>query len=179
MNQQITFEALEELATQLEADVEKQRQKLLRLCRGYHRILALRERQLFERKACHFGDEAGHYDSSFPPRLVYSERNGPRALRLAPRKTEDIPTSGGYYYSWRRVTTYGGLCISLHGEWLRSEETGTGELGQFAAYPGDCKVDCTIAWGQVGDDDVELDELTLAEEKLRGLAFPASAAAAS
>lgn len=171
----ITIEDLEKLATELEADTEAQRMRLARLCAAYHRILRQREPHLFRRGPCRHGDEAGHFDSSYPPKQEFSEHNGPRVIKLLNRTVEDVPTSGGYYYEWRRVTTDGGLRIGYDGRWYRSEETGTGQVGQFAAHPGDCHVDCAIEWTIVGTADLDLEELTIAEGKLRALAFPASA----
>lgn len=59
------------------------------------------------------------------------------------------------------------------------DETGTGRVGQYAAHPGDCDVDCTLEWMPRDLDDVSLAEIRLAEETLRELAFPASVRAAS
>lgn len=179
--QTITIEQLETLATELETDVEAQRSRLSRLCRAYVRIIAAREPDAFEARATRHGDEAGHYDSSYPPKQVYSELTGPACILLASRETEDVRDEGssGYYYHWHRVTTYGGLYVDMHGRWIRGDETGTGRVGPFAAHPGDCGVDCTIEWSRVGDDDVTLAELVAAERTLRDLAFPLVAAVRS
>lgn len=166
----ITLEALERLATELETEDSAQRGRLQRLCRAYVRILAQRDPDHFERQPCHRGDEAGHYDTSYPPDQVYSDHSGPRVIQICERVTEDIATSGGYYYDWRRVTTYGGLYVGRDGTWYRSDESGTGRVGQFAAHPGDCSVDCTIEWSHTAD--LTTAELTTAELTLRELAFP-------
>lgn len=173
----ITIEALEQLATELEATEADQRAKLDRLIRSYARILAVREPHLFVAKATERGDEAGHWDSSFPPKQELRAKTGPRLLKIEGWDTEDVATSGGYYYSWRRVTTDGGVYVSKMGELYEDDETGTGKLGQFAAHPGDCDVECTIEWSR--KHDVSLDQLRAAEEHLRKLAFPLSQAAAS
>jgi len=168
----ITLEALEALAAAAESDNAVEHARLARLCTAYGRILRARDPEKFQHKACHVGDEAGHCDSSYPPDQKYTECTGPRALRLRMRATEDIATSGGFYYSWRRVTTDGGLYLGLDGSWYRSSETGTGEVGSFAAHPGDCNVDCTIEWSTVDVDELTLEELRAAEATLRELAFP-------
>lgn len=173
----ITIEALEQLAIELEATEAEQRAKLDRMIRAYARILAAREPHLFERKATERGDVAGHYDNSFPPKQVFRAKTGPRLLRVDAWETEDVATSGGYYYSWRRVTTDGGVYVSKMGELYEADETGTGQLGQFAAHPGDCNVECAIEWSR--KHDVTLEQLTLAEEHLRKLAFPLSQSQAS
>lgn len=173
----ITIESLEQLATELEADQAAQRARLDRLIRAYARILAVREPHMFARKATEHGDEAGHWDSSFPPKQEFRARTGPRLLSIEAWDTEDVATSGGFYHSWRRVTTDGGLYVSKMGELYEANETGTGQLGQFAAYHGDRNVECTIEWSR--KSDVTLAQLTRAEEHLRALAFPLSQAAAS
>lgn len=173
----ITIESLEQLATELEATEAAQRAKLDRMIRAHARILAVREPHLFERKATERGDEAGHYDNSYPPKQVFRARTGPRLLRVAGYDYEDVATSGGYYYEWRRVTTDGGVYVSKMGELYEADETGTGRLGQFAAHPGDCNVECEIEWSH--KRDVSLDQLVAAESHLRALAFPLSQAAAS
>lgn len=172
------IEVLEGLATELEDQREAHRARLARLCRAYVRILAAREPERFQAAACHHGDEAGHSDSSYPPKQQYTDHTGPRLVSIKSRTTEDIATESGFYFAWRRVTTYGGLRVDARGRWWRSEETGTGRVGQFAAHPGDCHVDCAIAWETVSDDDVTLAELVTAETLLRQLAFPLATAVA-
>jgi hypothetical protein len=174
---QITPEDLERMATELEADEAAQRARLDRLIRAYARILAVREPHLFVRKATEHGDEAGHWDNSFPPKQEFRAKTGPSLLRVEGWDTEDVATSGGFYYSWRRVTTDGGLYVSKMGELYEADETGTGRFGQFAAHPGDCNVECTIEWSR--KHDVSLEQLATAEEHLRKLAFPLSQAIAS
>lgn len=173
----ITIEDLERMATELEANEAQQRARLDRLIRSYARILAVREPHLFERRATEHGDVAGHWDNSFPPKQEFRARTGPRLLRVEGYDTEDVATSGGFYYSWRRVTTDGGLYVSKMGELYEANETGTGRFGAFAAHPGDCDVECEVAWSP--KREVSLKQLVAVESCLRELAFPLSQAAAS
>lgn len=173
----ITIESLEQLATEIEATEAAQRAKLDRLIRAYARILAVREPHLFVRKATEHGDEAGHWDSSFPPKQVFRSKTGPALIKIEAWDTEDVATSGGFYYSWRRVTNDGGLYVSKMGELYEADETGTGALGQFAAHPGDHNVECEIEWSR--KREVTIEQLATAEEHLRKLAFPLSQAVAS
>lgn len=176
---EITIESLESLATELEHAEMLQRDRLLRMCRAYVRILAIREPGAFSRRACHYGDEAGHCDNSFPPDKEYSDHSGPRSIKICERTTEDIATSGGFYHSWRRVTTYGGLAVGRAGTWYRSDEHGTGEVGQYAAHPGNHNVDVDITWEAVQPGDLATAELVAAERTLRDLTFPLTAARAA
>lgn len=173
----ITIEQVEALAAQVEGDESVERGRLLRLIAAYSRILAVREPHLYERRALHHGDEAGHYDSSWPPRQVYSERRGPRLIRVRRWETEDVPTSSGYYHEWRRTTVDPGLYVDRAGTIYGADETGTGRVGQYAAHPGDCGVDCTIEWSVRDRAEMTIDEIREVEEHLRGLAFPAAARA--
>lgn len=172
----ITIEQLESLATELENDDAAQRDRLSRLCRAYVRILAVREPERFERGACHYGDTVGSCDGSYPPGQEYSERTGPRSIALINSDTENVATSTGFYYTWRRVTKYGGLEVGRDCRWYRSDEYGTGRFGQFPAHPGTCNVDVTIDWHSVAQADLTTAELALAEVALRELAFPLTAA---
>jgi hypothetical protein len=95
-------------------------------------------------------------------------------LKVQEWTTDDLPTSRGFYHDWRRITTDGGLYVSKLGELYEADETGTGRVGPFAAHPGDCAVECTIEWSQ--KHEVSLEQLTLIEQTLRALAFPASVA---
>lgn len=173
---EITIEALETLAAEMAGEVEAQRARLARLCAAYTRIAAAGQPDAFTRRALHHGDAAGHWDSSYPPRQVYSDLTGPRTIRILERETDDVATSGGYYYDWRRVTTEPGLYVGIDGTWYRSHETGTGRLGQFAAHPGDCSVDCEIDYVRAHADSLTVAELAEAERTLRELAFPLVAA---
>jgi hypothetical protein len=175
----ITIEDLERLASELEANETAQRERLLRLICAEARILAAREPHLFERMPTEYGDEAGHWDNSFPPKKEYRCRTGPRLLEVRDNTTDDVATSSGFYYSWKRVTTDLGLYVARDGSIYGADETGTGRLGQFAARPGDCDVECTIEWSQRDRNDLTLDELREVESHLRALAFPLSQAAAS
>lgn len=173
----ITIESLETLATELEHDAEQQTARLKRLITAYARIVWQREPHLFARKATERGDEAGHFDNSFPPAQKFRAKTGPRLVRVEAWETEDVATSGGYYYSWKRVTTDGGVYVDRMGQIYEANETGTGRLGQFAAHPGNCDVECEIEWSR--NDNVTLAQLTAAEAHMRALAFPLSQAAAS
>lgn len=173
----ITIESVEQLATELEQTAELQSAKLKRLIAAYARIIWQREPHRFVRKATEHGDEAGHSDNSYPPKQVYRAKTGPRLYCVEGWDTEDVATSGGFYYSWRRVTTDGGVYVDRMGAIYEANETGTGRLGQFAAHPGDCDVECEIEWSL--KRDVTLDQLTAAEADLRKLAFPLSQAVAS
>lgn len=168
----ITIEQLETLATEFAHHEAEHRARLTRLCAAFVRILALRSPERFEPEPRHHGDIAGHWDSSYPPRQVYTERTGPRTVTIAEHETEEIPLSEGFYHAWRRVTWYGGLAVDARGDWWRADETGTGQFGQFAAHPGDRSVDCEISWRSVHADDLTTAELELAERTLRDLAFP-------
>ncbi len=169
-----TIEQLESLATQLETTEAEQRARLERLCRAYARIIRAASPDKFARRATHYGDEAGSWDSSFPPRKEYAARTGPLAIKTSDSVTEDVATEGGFYYAWRRVTVRGALAIGTDGTWYRSDETGTGNFGPFAARPGNHDVDVDIDWSET--DEVSTEELIAAEAKLRDLAFPLVAA---
>ena len=132
----ITIEDLETIALAAESDDQARRTHLLRMIRAYVRILAAREPEKFTARAKHRGDEAGHWDSSYPPKQEYSEYTGPRSIKIAIMDTEDIATSGGFYFGWRRVTTYGGLYIDRAGRFLRGDESGTGRVGNSPPAPG-------------------------------------------
>lgn len=168
----ITIEALEALAVEFTAEVDNKRARLARLCVAYARIIAAREPQHYRVQPCHQGDEPGYWDSSYPPKQVYSDHTGPRSLEIASEQTEDIATSGGAYYEWRRVTSVPGLYIAPDGSWYRSYQEGTGQVGSFAAHPGHCSVDCEIEYVETGWESLTQDELVAAEEQLRELAFP-------
>jgi hypothetical protein len=172
----ITLVEIEQIATALETESQEQRARLERLCAAYIRILAVRESTIFEQRETVLADEDGHWDSSFPPGQDYKDYTGPALIQLAGRTTSDVATSGGFYYSWRRTTEYGGLYIGRDGQWWRSDETGTGRIGQYAAHPGNCDVDCEIDWSRVDADEVTTAELVDAESTLRALAFPLVAA---
>lgn len=173
---QITLEQVEALAEQLADEAETRRAKLRRLITAYARILAVREPEIYRPRSCWHGDEAGHWDSSFPPEQEYGDHTGPRLLRIIERETEDIPTSGGYYHAWRRVTTDLGLYVGRGGRLWGGDETGTGEVGQYAAYPGDHHVDCAIEWDTLDANDIATEQLVETEQRLRELAFPRVAA---
>lgn len=172
----LTIEDLEALADTMGKENHERRGKLNRLCVAYARIIGLAKPDAFEPEPCQHGDEAGSWDSSYPPDQVYSEHTGPETITIRSHKIEDVATGGGFYYPWRRVTVDGGLAIDRDGAWYRADETGTGRLGRFAAHPGDCDVTCEIAWCEVDVEDLDVEELDAAERKLRDLAFPLVAA---
>lgn len=171
---EITIETLEALATQLETDEEAQRAKLLRMIRAESRILAVREPGKFPARATVLHDEDGHWDSSYPPKQVYADRTGPLLVKVVGNKSSDVATSGGFYYSWRRVTEDPGLYVARDGTIYGCNEHGTGRLGQFAAHPGDCDVEVELDWSPRDLGDVTTEELAEVESHMRALAFPAS-----
>lgn len=175
----ITIEGLEKLATELESDEAQQRERLKRLICAYARILAVREPHLFERRATERADEDGHWDNSFPPKIKFKNRTGPRLILVDGYEWDDIATSGGFYHEWKRITTNPGLYVARDGSIYGADETGTGRLGQFAAHPGDCNVECTIEWTKRNRDSLAVSDLAEVEAHLRKLAFPLSHAAAS
>lgn len=177
MTNEITIESLEALAAELEQDAETRAAKLLRLIRAFARIIQAREPREFARQPCEWGDVAGHYDNSFPPKKEYRDYTGPRLLEIYEEDTEEVATSSGFYYNYRVVTTNNGLYVAADGSLWGAERTGTGRLGQFAAHPGDCDVEVAIEYDR--RDDVSIEALEAAEKKLRDLAFPLVAAAQS
>lgn len=172
MTDQITIEQLESLVDRMEHDETARRAKLHRLIRAYARIVALREPQQFPARALHLGDESGHWDNSYPPTQVYSDRSGPRLIRVRESQEEDIATTGGFYHDWRRVSVSPGLYVSRDGHLYGRAETGTGRVGQYAAHPGDCDVDCAVEWSVRPDDELELGDIEECELHMRTLAFP-------
>lgn len=177
MTNEITIEGLEAMAAQLEQDAETRAAKLRRLIRAFARIIQAREPRKFIRQPCEFGDEAGHYDNSFPPKQEHRDYTGPRLLEIYEEEIEEVRTSSGFYYDYRIVTTNAGLYVAADGSLWGADRTGTGSLGQFAAHPGDCGVEVTIDYDR--RDDVSIEALEIAEKTLRDLAFPLVAAAQS
>jgi hypothetical protein len=172
----ITVEQLEALAASITADAEQQRERLLRIIRAYVRILAVREPDEFGRQMTVYADTDGSWDGSYPPKQRWKQPTGPAAIRVRDLDFDSRATSGGFYHSLAYFTSSPELCIDADGQWWAGELTGTGEFGQFAAYPGECNVDCEINYSEISDDDVPTDVLIDAEEQLRGLAFPAATA---
>lgn len=171
-----SLEQLEKIVGDLAAEASQQRAKLFRLVAACARIIALQSGKRFgQRWARHHGDEAGHWDNSFPPAQVYSDYTGPRLIKLRDWQTEDVATSSGFYYDWRRVTKDPGLFVDARGNFWGAEETGEGRVGQFAAYPGDCGVDCAIEWREIDGDEVSTEDLEAAFLELGKLAFPLAA----
>jgi len=109
-------------------------------------------------------DEAGHWDNSFPPKPEYHFAGGIRALEIFENRTDDVPTSGGFYHSWRRETICRGCYLARDGFFYGADETGTGAVGQYAAHPGDHNLDITIEWIRIEPD---LEDLQEAVSKLR------------
>lgn len=178
MSTEISIEDIEAIVAKMEADESARRAKLTRLIAAEARILALREPARFPRRATELSDEDGHWDNSYPPKLCYKNRTGPRLLKIEDNATEDIATSSGFAHDWKRVTTRLGLWIGTRGELYGCEETGTGKFGNFAAHPGDYNVEVTLEWVILAEDDVTTAQLESAEAQLRARAFPASANAA-
>lgn len=170
----MVLEELEALATIVEEEHETHRAKLLRMIRAYVRILAAREPELFKAWATVYADEDGHWDNSYPPRQEWKQKTSPASIRVRELDFDSIATSEGFYHESKYFTTVPGLYVDSFGEFISSELTGTGRFGQFAAHPGDCGVDCEIDYSEIRDEDVPTSVLTKAEERLRGLAFPAS-----
>lgn len=173
-----TIVEIEAIILKLENDEATRRAKLCRLIAAYARIIWLREPDQFGKKrATEISDEDGHWDSSYPPKMVCKNRCGPRLITILDNTTDDIATSSGFYHDWKRVTEDAGLYIGTRGELYGCQETGTGSLGQFAAHPGDCGVEVELSWETWDSDELATSALEAAEAKLRGLAFPASLAA--
>jgi hypothetical protein len=129
------------------------------------RILAARQPHVFERKPSSITDVAGHFDNSYPPKAEkHFEHAVPRMLCVRAYDTDDVPTSGGFYHSWRRETTDLGCYVSKAGTWYGCNATGTGRLGQYAAHPGDCDRDITLDWSRI---DPTLEDLREAAAVLR------------
>lgn len=169
---QITLEDVEALAARLAADEATERARLERLIRAEARILAVREPGLFAPQATAYADRDGHWDHSYPPGQSYRAHTGPRLIEVREPETVDVATSPGYYHDWRRVTEYPGLYVDAEGRIWGCEESGTGRVGSFAAYPGDCDVRVEITWERRSDRDVSTEELREVERHLRAMAFP-------
>lgn len=168
----VTIDDLEALASQMETDVGAERARLHRLITAYARIIAAREPDRYETMPLEYSDVDGHWDNSFPPRTEYKDYRGPRLIEVCDTATTDIATSGGFYHAWRRETTDRGLYVGANGVLYGCEETGTGEVGQFAAHPGDTGVMCSLEWGPLTEDDIPTERMVAAEAQLRDLAFP-------
>lgn len=167
---------LEALANEICETQQTKREHLLRMLRAYCKIINAREPGKFKRRACHFGDVAGNCDGSYPPEQAYTDRSGPLAIEIVSFSSEDVPDSGGFYYSYHTVATDMGLYLSPKGDLFGGAMTGTGSFGQFPAHPGDCDVDCSIEWSNLDPEDVPLDRLEKAEKEMRAIAFPLLAA---
>lgn len=174
MNTTITIEHVEALADLLTTDQASERARLHRLILAEARILGSREPRLFERTPLEYADEAGHWDTSYPPTKDYRDHRGPRLLAVRQHRTEDHSTSGGYYYEWRRATEDLGLFVGPDGTIYGCDERGTGRVGRFAAHPGNCDVLCQLIWEPRNPSDLAVDELRKIERYLRSKAFPAA-----
>jgi hypothetical protein len=168
----ITIEQLEALVRDLEGEERAVRDHLLRMIRAYARIIAVREPERYESRACRYADEDGHCDGSYPPKQAYSERRGPRTIRVREHSWEEIATTRGYYHEWRASTTSRGIYVDAKGRLWGASHEGTGSFSAFAAHPGSCDVDITISWDVLDLDGVPTADLRAAEEALRAIAFP-------
>jgi hypothetical protein len=173
----VTLEHLEALASAVESTENATRTKMLRMVASYARILGVKNPKRFKHRATIHADVDGHFDNSFPPAQSYKACTGPALISIRAYRTEDHATTGGYYHSWQRVTVDVGLYVDRSGRIYGANETGTGRVGQFAAYPGDCDVDCSISWAPRDLDELSTEELSEVEQKLRALAFPLVATA--
>ena len=171
----ITVESLEALATQLEETEKAKRAKLTRMIAAYCRILAVREPQTFKARATVIADKDGHWDNSYPPKIEWKEKTGPKLHEIAGGDYGTTSTSTGCYHSWDAYTETRGLYVDRSGEIWGAEFAGTGSVGEYAAYPGNHNVEIEIEWSE--SDEVETAQLEEAEETLRALAFPLAAAA--
>lgn len=171
----LTLEAVEGLASKLTQETQETQEKLARLIRAYARILAAREPKRFNRCATVYQDEDGHWDNSFPPDQVYAQRTGPLSLTLWDASIDTRATTSGYYHEFTVYSEEPGLSVGPDGTFYRSEVTGTGSVGQFAAYPGRHGVECELTYEEVGGGELSVPELQRAELMLRAMAFPAAA----
>ena len=135
----------------------------------------LRPPEKFPRKPLERSDEDGHWDNSSPPSIELKNRTGPKLFKVSAWATSDIATESGFYHSWKRVTVDPGLYIARDGSLWGCEETGTGSVGQYAAYPGDCGVDCKLEWAEL--EEVTTEQLREALEAISSVAFPLATAA--
>lgn len=159
----ITIEQLEALANQVANDDESEHARLLRLCRAMLRILGARQPEAFERTCTEITDEAGHWDNSYPPKPERHGR-GPRVICIFAHQTDDVPTSSGFYHSWRRQTDCVGCYAGRDGNFYGCRETGTGAVGQYAAHPGTHARAIELDWHVITPD---LQDLREAEPILR------------
>src|SRR6266404_5360910 len=114
----LTIQDLEELANQIANENQSRRDKLTRMIRAYCKIIHAREPGKFTRRACHFSDEVGNCDGSYPPDQEYSDRTGPRSIEIINLSSEDVPTESGFYYSYRTVPSDPGLYVTPTGALL-------------------------------------------------------------
>lgn len=177
MSETITIEALEQLATQLEATDREQRAKLQRLIAAYARIIALREPGQLKRRPVEVADEDGHWDGSYPPNIQYKDYSGPRLIEVRRGDYDTVATEGGCYHAWRAVTSDCGVYVASDGGLYGRQYSGEGRVGQYAAHPGNCDVRIEVTYDELDTDEIALSDLTVAESTLRDLAFPLGAAA--
>lgn len=169
----LQLEDIEAVVAQLEADQDVRRAKLLRLIAAYARIVDVREPKRFARQALEYRDEAGQFDDSYPPSVLYCNFSGPALLEFSEPETEQVPTETGFYHSWKLVTKSPGLLVDARGALWRCEEHGTGRVGCFAAYPGDCSVEVVVEYHRQRPEELPLATLEEIEAWLRAVAFPA------
>ena len=172
----VTVDTLEALAQQYEASSAAEAERLQRLIRAYARIVAAREPAAFgRRRPTRLVDEAGHYDSSYPPKAEWADRTGPRLITVRDSEESEEAITSGYYYTYRVHTDDPGVYIGRAGGIYGCEMSGTAALGHYAAHPGDCERDIDLDWRV--RREVPLDDLRAAEAHMRTLAFPLVAAA--
>lgn len=164
----LTIEALEALATELEADRDAKRARLLKLISLHARILAVKAPGLFRREATEYGDEAGHWDNSYPPEVEYRCFRGPSTITVVDHNYQKIATSSGFCYDWRAETSEPGLSVDKRGRIYSCEYSGTGRVGQYAAHPGNCDVSVSLEWSERAPESLSIEELTTVERVLRG-----------
>jgi hypothetical protein len=170
---EITLEALENLAAQIEAEEGQERDRLKRLITAYARILRQRQPELFRRKALEYSDEDGHYDNSYPPSIQWKDHNGPAVITVMKMDYTTAATEGGFYHDYRFITVEKGIYVGKEGTIYGATIDGTGHFGQFAAHPGDCNVMATITYEP---RSIDTKYLQITEEHMRKLAFPLIAA---
>lgn len=160
----ITIEQLESLAAQVESDEVAECARLLRFCRAMTRILAARQPDEFTWRCTSITDEAGHWDNSYPPKEETHGRSPARLLRVRKYDFDQVPTSGGFYHSYRCEPTDVGCYVARDGSFWGCRYSGTGEFGSYAAHPGDCNREIELDWHRV---EPTLDDLRAAEPVLR------------
>lgn len=174
MQTTITIEQLEALAAQIETEESNERNRLHRLIAAYARIAVKANPDAFPAMPTEYADEAGHWDNSYPPAQEYRAHSGPRLAEVDDLSWEKLARTSGFYYEFDIAADDPGLFVAPDGRIYGGYMAGTGRYGQFAAYPGNVNVEAEIEWAPL--QDVSLEQLARAEEKMRELAFPLVAA---